>query len=137
MSTSNFPFVLNEVDIVPFADSSEVKENSEPSLAVNPLDPRQIIAGVFAYNFLSISEIQQPYFKSTDGGSTWNNYGTINHTDKSLAWLQDGSAALTAALWPFTTHGGPGASRASSRTEAASLTSRGSVPARQVTFISA
>jgi hypothetical protein len=107
---SAFPFVLNEVDIIPFGDSSEVKENSEPSLAVDPLDPRQIIAGAFAYNFSSISDIQQPYFKSTDGGSTWNNYGTIPHTDKSLAWLQDGSAALTAALWPFTTPGGPGAS---------------------------
>jgi len=105
MSTSDFPFVLNEVDIIPFGDSSEVKENSEPSLAVDPLDPRQIIAGAFAYSFLHIPDIQQPYFKSTDGGSTWNNYGTIPHTDKSLAWLQDGSAALTAALWPFTTPG--------------------------------
>jgi hypothetical protein len=110
MSTSNFPFILNEVDIIPFGDSSEVKENSEPSLAVNPLDPTQIIAGAFAYPFLNIPDIQQPYFKSTDGGSTWDNYGTINHTDKSLAWLQDGSAALTAALWPFTTPGPPGAS---------------------------
>jgi hypothetical protein len=110
MSTSNFPFILNEVDIIPFGDSSEVKENSEPSLAVNPLDPTQIIAGAFAYPFLNIPDIQQPYFKSTDGGSTWNDYGTINHTDKSLAWLQDGSAALTAALWPFTTPGPPGAS---------------------------
>ena len=110
MSTSDFPFVLNEVDIIPFGDSSEVKENSEPSLAVDPLDPRQIIAGAFAYNFLHIPDIQQPYFKSTDGGSTWNNYGTIPHTDKSLAWLQDGSAALTAALWPFSQFppGGPG-----------------------------
>jgi hypothetical protein len=110
MSTSNFPFILNEVDIIPFGDSSEVKENSEPSLAVDPLDPRQIIAGAFAYNFLHIPDIQQPYFKSTDGGSTWNNYGTIPHTDKSLAWLQDGSAALTAALWPFSQlpPGGPG-----------------------------
>jgi hypothetical protein len=110
MSTSNFPFILNEVDIIPFGDSSEVKENSEPSLAVNPLDPRQIIAGAFAWNFFPITAIQQPYFKSTDGGSTWNDYGTIPHSDKSLAWLQDGSAALTAVLFPFTTPGGPGIS---------------------------
>ena len=152
MSTSDFPFVLNEVDIIPVGDSSEVKENSESSLAVDPLDPRQIIAGAFAYDFQSISDIQQPYFKSTDGGSTWNNYGTINHSDKSLAWLQDGSAALTATLWPFTTPGVLGLRsipirgalstaifrpRASSRTEAESLTSRGSVLARQVTFMSA
>ena len=98
MSMSAFPFVLNEVDIIPFGDSSEVKENSEPSLAVDSLDPRQIITGAFAYNFSSISDIQQPYFKSTDGGSTWNNYGTIPHTDKSLAWLQLGDHAIEGAI---------------------------------------
>jgi len=81
-------------------NSDETAQNSEPSLAVNPLDPRQIIAGTFGTNGINLAN---PYFKSTDGGNTWNNYGTIVHTDKSIAWLQDGSAALTATLVPNTT----------------------------------
>jgi len=35
---------LNIVDIIPNGDSAESDQNSEPSLAVNPLDPRQMIA---------------------------------------------------------------------------------------------
>jgi hypothetical protein len=80
--------------IIPPGNSGETANNGEPSLAVNPLDPRQIIAG--AFDALDLNN--NPYFKSTDGGDTWDNYGTITHGDKSLAWLQDGSAALTATL---------------------------------------
>jgi hypothetical protein len=83
---------LKITDITPFGNSDETAQNSEPSLAVNPLDPRQIIAGAFG------TKTGSPYFESTDGGNTWNNYGTIAHIDKSIAWLQDGSAALTATL---------------------------------------
>jgi len=89
---------LKITDIIPPGNSEA--QNSEPSLAVNPLDPRQIIAGTFGTNGINLAN---PYFKSTDGGNTWNNYGTIVHTDKSIAWLQDGSAALTATLVPNTT----------------------------------
>ena len=34
-------------DIIPFLDSNEAGQNSEPSLAVDPLDPTQIFAGTF------------------------------------------------------------------------------------------
>jgi len=68
---------LKITDIIPSGNSDETAQNSEPSLAVNPLDPRQIIAGTFATNG---TNIVNPYFKSTDGGNTWDNYGTIVHT---------------------------------------------------------
>src|SRR5215475_1766272 len=84
--------LIRLVDIIPKNDSDETAQNSEPSLAVNPLDPTQMIAGVFG-------DPTNPYFKTTDGGATWLDYGGLNHTDKSLAWLQDGSAALTATLF--------------------------------------
>jgi hypothetical protein len=48
-------------DTIPFFDSGEHNQNSEPSLAVDPLDPTQIIVGAFAGQ-------PQPYFKSTTGG---------------------------------------------------------------------
>ena len=50
------------VDIVPNSDSSETEQNSEPSIAVNPLNPMQMIAGAFAkktnspITFLSMEE---------------------------------------------------------------------------------
>jgi hypothetical protein len=83
---------LRITDIVPVDKSGESDENSEPSLAVDPLDPTQMIAGAFA------NGSAQPYYKSTDGGTTWSDYGAINHTDKSIAWPTDGSAALTATV---------------------------------------
>jgi hypothetical protein len=39
---------VNIFDIIPVGDSAESAQNSEPSLAVNPNDPTQIIAGSFA-----------------------------------------------------------------------------------------
>jgi hypothetical protein len=49
-------------DIIPVGDSAERAQNSEPSLAVNPNDPMQIIAGSFA--------VDTPFFLTTDGGTT-------------------------------------------------------------------
>ncbi|HKA05896.1 MAG TPA: hypothetical protein VKD71_01480, partial [Gemmataceae bacterium] len=82
---------LNIVDIIPNGDSAESGQNSEPSLAVDPLDPRQMIAGSFGGG--------TPYFKTVNSGTTWSHYGTLTTDDKSLAWKQDGSAALTATLF--------------------------------------
>jgi hypothetical protein len=89
---SQAPTYLSITDIIPFRESSETDQSAEPSLAVDPLDPRQMIAGAFA------NGLNEPYFMSTNGGTAWSDYGTIANIDKSLAWLQDGSAALTVAL---------------------------------------
>jgi hypothetical protein len=47
-------------DIIPVGDSAERAQNSEPSLAVNPNDPIQIIAGSFA--------VDPPFFLTTGSG---------------------------------------------------------------------
>ena len=83
-------------DTIPFSQSSEVGQNSEPSLAVNPLDPTQIFAA--AFSFFSGSAVITPYFKSSTGGTSWFDDGSLTTQDKSLAWKQDGSAALTTTL---------------------------------------
>ena len=75
------------------ASGSEALQNSEPSLGVNPLNPSQMIAGVFGNG---------AYFKSTNGGMIWSGYGNLSIVDKSIAWRQDGVAALTATLQPLT-----------------------------------
>jgi len=84
----------NIVDIIPNIASAESEQNSEPSLAVDPFDPRQMIAGSFGSG--------TPYFKTVNSGTTWSHYGNLDTDDKSLAWKQDGSAALTATLLELT-----------------------------------
>jgi hypothetical protein len=83
------------VDIVPNRDSAESAQNSEPSIAVNPVNPMQMIAATFgAY------DTSNPFFASSNGGATWSDYGTATFSDKSIAWALDGSEVLSAALTP-------------------------------------
>jgi hypothetical protein len=84
---------ISIIDLIPFADSSETTQNSEPSLAVNPLNANQMIAGAFG-----ASTSSNPFWLSTTGGATWADFTTLSHVDKSLAWKADGSAFLAAAL---------------------------------------
>jgi len=79
-------------DIIPFQDSGEALQNSEPSLAVDPLDPTQIIAGAFP-------GVLTTYYNSTTGGTAWFlSLPFLITSDKSLAWKTDGSGAITATL---------------------------------------
>ena len=79
------------VDVIPAADSAETGQNSEPSIAVNPLNTDQIIAGSFAATTMS-------FFLTLDGGTSWSHYDDIDGEDKSLAWKPDGSGFYTVAM---------------------------------------
>src|SRR6266568_6214077 len=96
------------VDIVPLSASSEQNQNSEPSVAVNPLNPYRTVAGAFLIG--DDSTLPDPYYVSLNGGLTWTDYGAIVHTDKTIAWKADGTAVLTAILGvtpkPITTYSG-------------------------------
>ena len=83
--------LLRIVDIIPATDSGETDQNSEPSIAVNPVDPMQMFAGTFGT--LGSGLNPNPFFVSTDGGTTWSNFGIIHDDDKSIAWKADGSPA--------------------------------------------
>ena len=83
---------VSVVDIVPQADSGEANDNSEPSIAVNPANPLQLVAASFG------PPSHSPFFVSTDGGTTWSNFGVLIDSDKTIAWSPDGSAVLTATL---------------------------------------
>jgi len=57
------------VNMMPHSLSGEDNMDSEPSIAVNPADPRQIAASAFAPDpMLSGSG---PIYVSNDGGDTW------------------------------------------------------------------
>src|SRR5690348_5249891 len=79
------------VDVIPAADSAETGQNSEPSIAVNPLNTDQIITGSFAATTMS-------FFLTLDGGTSWSHYDDIDGEDKSLAWKPDGSGFYTVAM---------------------------------------
>jgi hypothetical protein len=87
--------LVNIVDMIPYADSGESAQNSEPSLSVNPVNPMTIIAGSFGG-----SDGAHPFFASSNGGATWSDFGTATFSDKSIAWALDGSAVLSATLTP-------------------------------------
>jgi hypothetical protein len=94
--TSNFPFVFRVVDIIPHDDSIEANQNSEPSIAVNPVNPMQMLAGSFGPEGSTLNH--NPFFLSADGGATWTSFGTLDDDDISIAWKTDGSAILVTPL---------------------------------------
>ena len=84
---------IDVIDVIPNAASVETSQNSEPSIAVDPLNPNNMISAAFG--------VSPPYWISTNGGTTWSGFGNLPSVDKSLAWRQDGVAALTTTLNPI------------------------------------
>src|ERR671934_769272 len=89
-ATSNFPFLLRAVDLIPVSASAETAQNAEPSIGVDPIDPTQIWAASFG--------APNPFFVSNNGGVTWSIVGAFQHSDTTIAWKVDGSAVLFATL---------------------------------------
>jgi PEP-CTERM motif len=85
--------VINVTDVIPNAASAETGQNSEPSLAVDPLNPNTMVSGTFTSGTLS-----GPFWESTNGGTTWTSFGSLPSSDKTLAWRQDGAAPLAVTL---------------------------------------
>ena len=98
LSTSDFPALLGVVDIIPKSDSAESNQNSEPSIAVNPVNPMQVFAGAFSVIRPAPDLTLTPFFLSEDGGVTWSDFGSLGTFDKSISWKSDGSAVLVAKL---------------------------------------
>jgi len=61
-ATSNFPFLLRAVDLIPVSASAETAQNAEPSIGIDPIDPTQIWAASFG--------APNPFFVSNNGGVT-------------------------------------------------------------------
>ena len=89
--------VIPVIDVIPNVASAETGQNSEPSLAVDPLNPNMMISGSFT-STSSGNDLVSPFWASTNAGTTWSGFGTLPSADKTLAWRQDGVAALAATL---------------------------------------
>ena len=57
------------VNMVPFANSGETRQDSEPNLTVNPSDPLQMVGSAFTPD--PAGGVNAPVYVSTDGGETW------------------------------------------------------------------
>ncbi len=57
------------VNMIPKSVSDETSQDSEPNLAVNPANPKQIAASAFTPN--PVGGQRAPIFISRDGGETW------------------------------------------------------------------
>ena len=57
------------VNMVPFANSAEVRQDSEPNLAVNPSNPLQMAGSAFTPD--PAGGANAPIYVSTDGGENW------------------------------------------------------------------
>src|SRR4051812_23272910 len=57
------------VNMVPLTNSNEVRQDSEPNLAVNPANPLQIAGSAFTPD--PAGGVNAPIYVSTDGGENW------------------------------------------------------------------
>ena len=57
------------VNMVPFANSAELRQDSEPNLAVNPSNPLQMAGSAFTPD--PAGGANAPIYVSTDGGENW------------------------------------------------------------------
>jgi len=62
--------MITVVNIIPQSLSGETHQDSEPNLAVNPANPKQIVATAFTPD--PMGGPNAPIYVSTDGGSTWS-----------------------------------------------------------------
>jgi hypothetical protein len=75
---------LTVVDVIPTAQSTEASPNPEPSLAVNPNNPQQVLIG--AFNMDTLPLIQPYYLTNGTGWTIWTQAASLSHVDGSLAW---------------------------------------------------
>jgi hypothetical protein len=95
---------LTIVDMIPRSLSRETQQDSEPSIAVNPANPQQIVATAFTPD--PAGGPRAPVYVSGDGGSTWALRtivpGGAATSDISIAFASQGGA-LYAGILNFTT----------------------------------
>ena len=91
--------MIDVVDIVPASRSDETNQDSEPSIAVNPANPDQIV--ITAFTPAEPGSTNSPIYYSLDGGQTWQlNFDvpcgpSANMPgDQSVAFASGGTAEL-------------------------------------------
>jgi len=94
--------LVTVVNMIPFAQSAETGQDSEPNLSVNPANTQQIAGSAFTLNPTGATATA-PIYVSTNGGTTW----TLNNTvpsgngmtgDITLRFATSGGSLYTGTL---------------------------------------
>ena len=92
--------MISVVNMIPRALSDETAQDSEPSIAVNPEDPRQMVGSAFTPD--PFGGPRAPIYVSSDGGRTWILHSTVpggpRTADISVAFATEGGALYVGTL---------------------------------------
>jgi len=111
--------MITVVNITPQSLSGETNQDSEPNLAVNPANPKQIAASAFTPD--PMGGANAPIYLSNDGGATWSlntivpSAGSIGTGDITLRFAGTSNRLFTSIL-----DGGTGAFEVHRTADAAS-----------------
>jgi hypothetical protein len=96
------------VNIVPKVRSGETQQDSEPNLAVNPINPQQMVASAFTPD--PLGGANAPIYFSTDGGQTWTMNSIVpgNSTTSGTGDITVRFGGSSGILYAGTLRGGSG-----------------------------
>jgi hypothetical protein len=95
------PDTVTVVNMIPRLSSGETNQDSEPNLAVNPANPREMAGTAFTPSPNAGSR-NSPIFYSDDGGRTWSLKDIIAGTpvrDQTLRFATTGGNLYAGVLW--------------------------------------
>ena len=93
--------VITVVNMIPSSLSGETNQDSEPNLAVNPANPREMAATAFTPS-PGGSPTRSPIYYSNDGGETWSVRDIILGTpvrDQTLRFASTTGTLYAGVLW--------------------------------------
>lgn len=95
------------VNMIPNAQSSETRQDSEPNLAVNPANPQQIAGSAFTVNYTGATTTA-PIFVTTNGGTTWTANNIVPSGNGSTGDITLRFGGTSNVLYAGTLRGGSG-----------------------------
>ncbi len=95
------------VNMIPNNRSNETNQDSEPNIAVDPQNPRDIIGSAFTFNPTG-SSTTAPIFVSRDAGLTWSLLNTVPSNNGATADISVAFATQDSALYTGILRGGFG-----------------------------
>ena len=95
------PDHIKVVNITPIMQSGEANQDSEPNVAVNPVNPQEIAATAFTPS-PNVNAVNSPVYYSNDGGNTWALLDIIGGTpvrDQTLRFSSTSGTLYAGVLW--------------------------------------
>src|SRR4051794_38396236 len=95
------PEFISVVNMIPNLSSGETNQDSEPNIAVNPRNTKEIAGTAFTPS-TNVGSKNSPLFYSNDGGNTWSLLDIIAGTpvrDQTLRFSSASGTLYAGVLW--------------------------------------